>query len=190
MQVTESRIGLTLQQPNAGQVARLKLLPIERVLAILSPDELPVVGSPKTISKNGLNVEAGSILTELVFPAGGCTMQETSQADPAGAGTSWELTLEAALPRNQPALTDWLETNQARRWLAIWLDRNGQAYLAGEPGNGLRLELSRTIGALNYVQVTIKGRSWHPAWFLETFDSASLFADVDFDLSFDISFNA
>ncbi|MVM29932.1 hypothetical protein GO755_07805 [Spirosoma sp. HMF4905] len=74
--------------------------------------------------------------------------------------------------------------------MAIWLDRNGHAYLAGEPGNGFRLEISRTIGALNYVQVTAKARNWHPTWFLETFDSASIFADVDFDLSFDISFNA
>lgn len=188
MLVTERKLSSYRQQPNAGQVARLKLLPIDAVLAISPPNTWPILAGPLTVSMYGLAVASGANLTELVFPPDGCSFNEVSTTDEAG--TVWSTTLLATIPQNQPALLDWIDANQATRWLAIWLDRNGLAYLAGDPGNGLRLEISRSIAATNAVGFTLKGRSWHPVWFLETFDSASLFPDVDFDLSFDFSFNA
>lgn len=188
MLVTEQSFQTHRQQPNAGQVARLKLLPIDAVLAISPPNTWPILAGPLTVSKYGLAVASGAKLTELVFPPDGCSFSEVSTTDEAGA--VWSPTLLATVPKNQPELLAWIDANQTTRWLAIWLDRNGYAHLAGEPGNGLRLEISRSIAATNAVGFTIKGRSWHPAWFLETFDSATLFADVDFDQSFDYSFNA
>lgn len=188
MLLTEQTLSTYRQRPNIGQVARLKLLPIADVLAITPPGEGPAVADPLTVSKYGLAVAAGATLTELVFPPGGCTFTEATSTD--AAGTVWAPELTATIPQNQPLLVDWLAKNKTRRWLAIWLDRNGQAYLAGEPGNGLRMGISRAIAGGNSVAVSLKGRSWHPTYFLETFDSSVLFAYVDFDLSFDFSFNA
>jgi hypothetical protein len=188
MLVQEQKLNNYRQQPNAGQVARLKLLPVENVLTILPPGQGPAVAAPFTVSKYGLAVAAGATLTELVFPVGGCTFQEGSGTD--GNGKTWSTDLQLTVPKNQTSLLDWIDRNQGRRWLAIWLDRNGLAYLAGEPGNGLRMEVSRVITSGNSVAISLKSRFTHPTWFLETFDTATLFADVAFDLSFDFSFNA
>lgn len=188
MIVTEQKFSPYQQQPNAGQVARLKLLPIDAVLALSPPGAGPTTNEPLTVSKYGLAVAGGSPLTELVFPVGACTFTETSSRDPAG--TVYSPELQATIPRNQPALLNWLDQHKARRWLALWLDRNGLAYVAGEPGNGLRLEISRAVGAGNSVDVSLKGRYLHTTWFLETFDSSVLFADVEFSTEFDFSFNA
>lgn len=187
MVLTEQSFGNYQQQPNASQVARLKLLPIEAVLAISPPGEWPAP-APGIISRYGLAVAGGSVATELIFPIGGGSFQESSETT--GSGTAWSLELVATIPKNQPGLLDWIHRNRARRWLALWLDRNGLAYLAGEHGNGLRMEASRDIAANNAQTLKLKGRYLHPAWFLETFDSSLLFADVDFDISFDLSFNA
>ncbi|WP_020603128.1 hypothetical protein [Spirosoma spitsbergense] len=187
MVLTEQSFGSYQQTPNAGQVARLKLLPVDAVLAISPPGEWPAT-TPGTVSRFGLAVAGGSVATELIFPVGGCSFQELQETGQAG--TVYRPELVATVPRNQAGLLDWIHLNRARRWLALWLDRNGQAYLAGEPGNGLRMEMSRTVNATNSMSLTLKGRFCHPAWFIETFDSAELFADVDFDLSFDFSFNA
>ncbi|MVM36133.1 hypothetical protein GO755_39340 [Spirosoma sp. HMF4905] len=187
MVLTEQSFGSYQQQPNAGQVARLKLLPIEAVLALSPPGEWPAP-APGIISRFGLAVAGGSVATELIFPIGGGSFQESSETS--GAGTAWSLELMATIPKNQAGLLDWIHRNKARRWLALWLDRNGLAYLAGEWGNGLRMEASRAVGSINSQTLTFRGRATHPAWFLETFDSTQLFADVDFDLAFDLSFNA
>jgi hypothetical protein len=193
MIVTEQKFSPYQQQPNAGQVARLKLLPIDAVLALSPPGaghglDGPTTNEPLTVSKYGLAVSGGSPLTELVFPVGACTFTETSSRDPAG--TVYSPELQATIPRNQPGLLNWLDQHKAHRWLALWLDRNGLAYVAGEPGNGLRMEISRAVGAGNSVAVSLKGRYLHTTWFLETFDSSVLFADVEFSTEFDFSFNA
>ncbi len=188
MLLTEQSLSTHQQRPNVGQVARLKLLPIDAVLALTPPGEGPAVSDPLTVSKYGLAVAAGAVLTEIIFPPGGCSFTEATASD--AAGTVWSPELTATVPKNEPALVDWLAKNKTRRWLAIWLDRNGQAYVAGEPGNGLRMGVSRAIAGGNSVAISLKGRSWHPTYFLETFDSSVLFAYVDFDLSFDFSFNA
>lgn len=188
MIVTEQKFSSYQQQPNAGQVARLKLLLIDDVLALSAPRAGPPTANPLTVSQYSLAVAAGSQLTELIFPAGACSFTENSSRDPAG--TVYTPELQATIPRNQPALLDWLDQNKARRWLALWLDRNGLAYVAGEPGNGLRMEISRAVGAGNSVAVSLKGRYLHTTWFLETFDSSVLFADVEFSTEFDFSFNA
>ncbi|GAB4050429.1 hypothetical protein [Spirosoma litoris] len=187
MVLTEQSFGSYQQQPNAGQVARLKLLPIEAVLALAPPGEWPAPALG-IISRFGLAVAGGSVATELIFPIGGGSFQESSETS--GAGTAWSLELVATIPKNQTGLLDWVHRNKARRWLALWLDRNGLAYVAGECGNGLRMEATRAVGATNSQTLTFRGRATHPAWFLETFDATQLFADVDFDLAFDLSFNA
>ncbi|GAB3990365.1 hypothetical protein GCM10028807_17370 [Spirosoma daeguense] len=193
MLVTEQSFTTDLRQPNAGNVARLKLLAIDSVLAVISPRPGPAVAGtlqagPFTVSRYGLPVSGGYDLTEIIFPFGACSFVEVSTRDQAG--TVWAPELQAAIPKNQPALLDWLDRNQTRRWLAIWLDRNGLAYVAGEPGNGLRMDVSRAVSAGNSVGLTLKGRFTHATWFLETFDAGELFAHADFDQSFDLSFTS
>ncbi|MGF7217488.1 hypothetical protein GGR92_003662 [Spirosoma lacussanchae] len=188
MIVTNQLLSNYEQGANVGHVARLRLLPVEAVLAIVPPGAGPATATPFTVSRYGLAVANGAQTTELLFPPGGCSFTEGSAQDAAGIVYAPELT--ATLPKNQPALLDWLQRNQGRRWVALFLDRNGQAYVAGEPGNGLRLQLNRAIAAGNSIAISLKGKATHPAWLLETFDAAVLFAHVDFDLSFDFSFNA
>ncbi|OJW76345.1 MAG: hypothetical protein BGO59_22765 [Spirosoma sp. 48-14] len=170
-------------------------MPIDAVLALLPPGDGPgmdgpTTSDPYTVSRYGLAAAGGAAITELIFPPGGCTFTETSEPGQEGAGTAWSLELSATIPKNQPMLLHWIYLNQGKRWLALWLDRNGLAYVAGEPGNGLRMGTARAINAENSVSLKLTGRCWHPAWFLERYNTSELFADVDFDLSFDFSFNA
>jgi len=188
MQVIETRFGLSAQVLNAQNIARLKLLPIESLLYLATPEEMPVSGAPHTVNKYGIVVTRGAPLTELRFPVGGCTMQETSQQ--LAEGGTYDLELTAIIPRNEPTLLNWLEQNKGREWLAIWLDQNGFAYVGGEQENGLAMNVSRSIREANSVALTLRSRYWHSVYFLESFDSADLFADAAFDHSFSISFDS
>lgn len=188
MIVTETRLGLFYGLPNARHIARLKLLALEDLLYLATPEEIPVDASPHTVSQYGISVAEGAPLVELVFPVGGCTMQETSQSS--GEGRVYDLELSAVIPRNEPRLIGWAEANRGREWVALMLDQNGAAYIAGEPENGLALFTGRSIREANAVTLTLRGRSWHSLYFLESFDSAALFAETEFDLEFGSSFNA
>ncbi len=187
MRIQEQRIGQIDGIVTVGFVARLKLLDIEDLLDIVDPDRLPVEGKPMTISQVGLDIKDDAILTELVMPSQQATFKEGSVSDLNG--ISYQLVIDATLP-TRPDLLNWLRLNQGRRWLAIWIDLTGQPYVAGGPGNGLVLNYQRSLTDRNQLRLTLSGRSVHPTWYLESFNTATLFDQSDFSLDFNFDYDS
>ncbi|MGV3560761.1 hypothetical protein [Larkinella arboricola] len=188
MIIQEQRLGGWQQQPNAGYVARLKLLYIDDVVRLAGPDQLPVPGRPLTVSAMGLDVATQALVTELVFPPRTCTFSESSSLQ--GGQVQYALSIQTSIPAPGEALLTWLDQQAERRFLALWVGHNGSYYVAGQPDNGLWLMTGRSLNERDSLSLTIQGLATHPVWYLESYDNPTLFPDVDFDLSFDLSFSA
>lgn len=187
MRIQEQRVGQIDGIPTAGFVARLKLLAIDDVLDVVDPERLPVVGKPMTVSQVGLDVKDNAVLTELVMPSQQASFKETSENDLNG--TNYRLSIDATLP-TRPDLMAWLRKHEGRRWLAMWIDLTGQAYVGGSPGTGLILQYQRDLAERNQVKLSLSGRSLHPIWYLETFNPILLFDPADFSIDFDLSYDS
>jgi|GEM_PF-4143748 len=188
MTVTEQRFGGVQGVANAGYVRSVWLLRCVDVLAVLDPSLLPVPNQPMTVSAGGLLVAVDALVTKLLPPTRTARWQQTDVLD--RAGKTYSLSLTLSLPRPSAALTEYLYRHQAVRWVAFWLDGNGQGWVGGEPDNGLRLTMTQSQAEQNVLGLTLTGKSAHPAWRLETTDLATLFPDAAFDYSFDLSFDS
>ncbi|GAB3790170.1 hypothetical protein GCM10028818_59900 [Spirosoma horti] len=156
---------------NGGWLAQLWLIPIDQVLGVLDP-ELFSQGRAFTIPAYGLPVAEDVEITRIKFPNGQASFEEIQTRSEEG--PAYGMTIEATLPKNELELLDFLHRNQARRWLAIFTDVNGETFVSGEPERGLDLFLSRSIAAINAVKLSLYGRNWHPAFMLEDSDLETL----------------
>ncbi|GAB3802986.1 hypothetical protein GCM10028819_32190 [Spirosoma humi] len=188
MTISEQVFGLQPGQPNAGFIRTLWLLRAVDVVDVLEPHQLPVAGQPHTVSKSGLLVRVGSKLSKLSLPAKTGTFDESSLRE--AAGTVYTQTLQLPLPRSSAALDHYLGQNAVHRWVAFWIDYNGQGWLAGRPDNGLRLTTTRLQAASNGIQLTLVGKSHLSIYRLEGTDPAVLFPDSAFDFGFNLSFDS
>lgn len=174
--------------PNAGFVQQLWLLQATDVVTLLDPETFPVTGKPMTVSKQGVLVEAGAVVTRMVFPYRSATFEQTKSAEIAG--SYYEPKLQITLPRPTAELDEFMFRYADCRWVAFWMDGNGQGWIAGEPMNGLVMIVTRSQAETNSLRIDLTGRGWHPVWRLESVDLTELFPDAAFDYSFDFSFDA
>ncbi|UHG90116.1 hypothetical protein [Spirosoma oryzicola] len=188
MTITEQVFGLQPGEPNAGYVRALWLLRAADVLNVLSPQELPVAGQPLTVSKAGLLVRTGAMLSRIKPMTKTATFEEPGDTE--AAGSVYAPQLQIPMPKPSPAFDQYLSRYAATRWVVFWVDYNGQGWLAGEPDNGLRLTTSRLQGATNGLLLTFTGRSYHPAWRLESTEPEVLFVNSAFDFGFNLSFDS
>ena len=192
MTVSPQYFGVDRIQPNAGYVRTLWLLREPDVLAVLEPSPEPervsLTVSPRLDSPAGLLARVGAVVTRLQPPSRTATFAEPTQSD--RAGTMYLPSLQLSLPRPPAELDRYLTDHQAVRWVVFWLDYNGQGWVAGDAGNGLRLTIGRQQSETALINLQFSGKNWHPAWRLATTDLATLFPNVDFDYSFDLSFNS
>ncbi|UHG93380.1 hypothetical protein [Spirosoma oryzicola] len=188
MTTTQQILGQPAGQPNAGFVRAAWLLRAADVAAVLSPQQYPVAGQPQTVSKAGLLVRNGALLSRLQLPAKTATFDEASSRELAG--MTYVPTLQFPLPRPSAAFDDYIARYASARWVVFWADYNGQGWIAGDPANGLRLGVTRLQGATNGIQLTFTGRSAHPIWRLESTDPEVLFAGSAFDFGFNLSFDS
>ncbi|MGM9508598.1 hypothetical protein ACS5NO_12755 [Larkinella sp. GY13] len=183
MTVSPQHFGVDRMQPNAGYVRTLWLLREPDVLAVMEPERVSM-----TVSPAGLLARVGAVVTRLQPPSRTATFAEPTQSD--RAGTMYLPSLQLSLPRPPAELDRYLTDHQAVRWVVFWLDYNGQGWVAGDAGNGLRLTIGRQQSETALINLQLSGKNWHPAWRLATTDLATLFPVVDFDYSFDLSFNS
>ncbi|WP_155296289.1 hypothetical protein [Spirosoma rigui] len=187
MTIQEQKVGTWAGFPAVGFVARLKLVPADQVVNLLTPDQLPTPGKPFTVNKAGILVEVGTTVYELNLRPAQTTFKQDEIVDVNG--TSYALSIEADVPTS-PDLVKFLQLNRARRWLAIWIDLTGQAYVAGQANKGFTLTHQRSLTSINSTQLSLRARCLNPTWYLESFLSSELFPDAAFDHSFAISFDS
>ncbi|GAB3911564.1 hypothetical protein GCM10028803_53330 [Larkinella knui] len=186
MSILEQQLGGWQQQPSVGHVARLKLVSIDDVLSVTTPDELPVAGRPLTVASLGLSVVDGAVMTELVFPPRTCTFTESTSRQ--AGQVLYTIALSTSLVAPDETLLTWLNEHLERRFLAIWLGHNGKVYQAGEIGNGLWMITGRGLTEQDSLSLTLQGLATHPVWYRDSY-TETLPPDAEFDLSFDLSFS-
>lgn len=188
MAIQEQQIGtVDGQTGRVGYVARLKLLPLPDVLAILGPDRFMAGQAPMTVSTGGIVVSRSARLNELRMDSTQATFAEVATTD--ANGVAYALSIQGRAVATAD-LVAWLDRNQGRRWVALWIDLTGQPYIAGDEERGLLLQYQRNLTERNTIQFTLTGRAVHPAWYLQSFLTADLFPDAAFDYSFNLSFDA
>ena len=188
MTVQEQVFGVVSIQPNAGYVRQLWLLRCADVVKLLDPFSFPASNRLMSVSKSGLLVTPGSLLTKLVPSARTATFEEPTTAD--RAGLLYQPSISLAIPKARAALQQFLYLNAVSRWVAFWVDYNGQGWVSGQPDNGLRLITSPVQGEQHALRLSLTGRQVQPTWRLESTSPAELFPDAAFDFSFDISFDS
>ncbi|KAB7728010.1 hypothetical protein F5984_19845 [Rudanella paleaurantiibacter] len=183
MTVTQQQYRFRAGDANSGFVRELWLLRERDVLELLMK---PTPGIPLTVPSSALVVNVGALLTHLVPPTRSATA-EVSATTGNRAGVVYESRIELTLPKPGEPLLRYLYEQRHERWLVIFRDYNAQAWLAGVPGNGLRMGLTTSTSTL---RLSLAGRNDLPFLPLETADPAALFPDAAFDYSFDLSFDS
>ncbi len=188
MTVQEQTFGVVGIQPNAGFVRQLWLLRCSDVVNLLDPFSFPFSNRIMTVSKSGLLVTAGSLLTKLVPSTRTATFEEPTSLD--RAGLIYQPAISLAIPKATAALQQFLYLNALSRWVVFWIDYNGQGWVSGQPDNGLRLVTTPVQGEQHALRLSLSGRLCQPSWRLESTNPELLFPDAAFDFSFDLSFDS
>lgn len=158
--------------PNTGFVRRLWLVPTNEASdPSLSDDGLTLVGRLTLM-------ETANVLT-MVFQNGDCSasLDDTDSAD----GMVYSASLEFVLPTQADTIRAYLNARAGARWLMGWEDYNGQGWLAGQTGNGLRLGFARLQGGRNQSKVKLSGRQADPIPAIPTYPGYR-FGWPDFDV--------
>jgi len=168
MLVTLQTIGSSCGVPTSGYVGRLFILPADQVTYIAEPS------GTASVCMQVATME-GAELLELPLRPKNCTYSESTSN-----GDSYAVSLQLSYPSNSnKALTQWAAQNKRRRWVAIFSTVNGQKYIAGEVGNGLRM----TISEATYISIGFSGQFSHTMWQLPTVEPAVLFSGPTFQIT-------
>ena len=175
MLVTQTQIGSSVSAPSSGYVGKLYLMAAEDVLYIAEPTDTEPL-CMQVLAK------VGAELVELPVRPKNCTFSETPATN--GDGVMYGVSIQLSFPqKGNQSILNWAAANRRRRWVVLFQSHNGDNYIAGEVGNGLRLGLNTQGGVIG---IGLSGQLVHTMWQLPTIVPAEIFSEVTF-LSTDFS---
>lgn len=179
--------GATGTETNSGYIHELILIDINDVEYFNDPDMEADPSYVYKIKNENIGVRGEAIIYKMKFRSKGCTFSETQSLIPEG--QVFQLAIAWDFAKNKEDILNFLWQNKVKRWLAIFTDTNGTSYVAGDMDNGLFLTMGRSISAQNMITLQLSGRSWHPAFFIESIDAIG-FADAQFTNAFSLDFKS
>lgn len=184
---TVVNIGAEDQTGNAGHVRSIYLINKADVLGIMDPiryqNSLGMV-----VPKNGISVVDGVEIVKLErLPLLGLWEEPRLESEQ---GYTYQPSFSLDLPRNTPGLLEWIASTEGQKYVALWEDRNGIAYMTGSSDNALKVNVSRQVRDINTVMVQLTALMPTPSFVLESINLAELFPLADFSFSFSMDFNA
>ncbi|MBO0933906.1 hypothetical protein [Fibrella aquatilis] len=189
MEVTTLEAGY--RASSAGGIRRLRLVEATPALTVLDPARFPSPGlAYPGLAANNVLIAAGALVVDWRLLPG---MAEFTHDDQYGAnGYQTDCLISWEVPHSV-ALLQWLAKHGARRWVALVVDANDQAYVIGDPANGARLKVNGGTGRKRpdggKHQFTLAVRLNHPLWLLDDFELLTSYRP-EFDLSFDTTFTS
>ncbi len=134
----------------------VRLIPADKLTMVL-----PAPGNTWSIAGNDLQVEAGTVCTDLKFKPRQCSFSEgLTRTNDGGVITS---AIETRLIKPDGLMMAWLMTAAQIRWVAVVPLQTGEVLVVGTPELPLLLTWGRSSGNPNDVRISLSGQSWHPA---------------------------
>ena len=171
MLVTQNTIGTTCGAPSTGFIAQLFLLAVDDLLFLAEPTDGLLC--QQILTKTGAN------LVELAIRPKNATYEEKPITSNEGVGYSVSLQLSYPSVNNNGIIL-WANANRRRRWVALFKTTTGDNLIAGEVGNGLRINIVRVSQNQSIIGLSFNGLFSHPFWQLPTLDPNLLFSGPTF----------
>lgn len=180
-------------EPNAGGIYRLRLIPSAQ-LSIILPDRYSrFPGLPDMFIDSRaifLNDDVDFVDVDVLPDYATYFENQLEEAN----GDYYDIGLQLTIPKDRPEVTAWIHRNRQMKWVALFQDRNGCIRLAGTQDQPLRMTVSSSLGqagarANNAKVLSLSARTIWPAIYLQSIDSAEIFATTEFDISFSFDFN-
>ncbi|WP_138993947.1 hypothetical protein [Larkinella sp. C7] len=187
---------IPVQQPNAGGIARLRLVPADH-LTLVRPERFPRPGlhgyADYTLSDQHFVFHPGASLVDVDVMPDYASFTEESQAE--ANGGFYVPTIQVVIPKVRPDVTIWLQRYRLVKWVALIRDRNGLCRCVGTPEQPLSMAVSQATGngqnGRSQTALTFSTSVEQPAYYVTGIENEDLFAAMpDFDESFSFDFNS
>lgn len=169
---------------NAGYIDELILIRPEVIIEIYDPIRFPNEYVENQIARIELQEDATESIAKILFAPKTCTFTETESRS--AEGILYNRSIEFELPKIHQLTLSFLFQNKHQKWVALFIDRNGEKYSCGTIDNPMRLSSQKSIGAKNTIVSTLSCASTNPIFTIggDYLDSLVLH-EFDFGYNFD-----
>lgn len=169
---------------NAGYIDELILIRPESIIEIYDPIRFPNEYVENQVARIELQEDADGFATKMLFAPKTCTFIETESRSVEG--ILYNRSIEFELPKIHQVALSFLFQNKHQKWVAIFIDRNGEKYISGTVDNPMRLSSQKSIAAKNTIISTLSCASANPIFTIggDYLDSLILH-EFDFGYNFD-----